>query len=69
MMRKMTAFMIAACMSIALLIPGIAPAEDRRDNNTETILAGMTLREKVSQMMIASFRVWQENRRKRILLS
>ncbi len=60
MMRKMTAFMIAAYMSIALLIPGIAPAEDRRDNNTETILAGMTLREKVSQMMIASFRVWQE---------
>ena len=43
-----------------LLFSGSVFAEDNGADNLETLLSGMTLREKVAQMMIASFRVWQE---------
>ncbi len=35
-------------------------AGDRDGNRLQTMLSAMTLREKVAQMMIASFRLWQE---------
>ena len=35
-------------------------AEETKTGGIETILAGMSLRDKVAQMMIASFRTWQE---------
>ena len=43
-----------------LLLSGSAFAEDNGDDVLEIMLSGMTLREKVAQMMIASFRIWQE---------
>ena len=50
------------CMLMALLMASgtAAFAESAEDGSPEAILSGMTLRDKVAQMMIASFRVWQE---------
>lgn len=42
------------------MLSGFAFAEDNGDDTLEIMLSNMTLREKVAQMMIASFRVWQE---------
>ena len=47
-------------MAMILLISSCASAEDNGDDVLEIMLSNMTLREKVAQMMIASFRVWQE---------
>ena len=50
------------CLTLALAMAfGTAAfAERAQGASPEAILSGMTLRDKVTQMMIASFRVWQE---------
>lgn len=50
------------CLVIALVMVLSAPAfaENAQGDPMEAILSGMSLRDKVAQMMIASFRVWQE---------
>lgn len=53
---KMICLMLALC----LLCPCLAAAEDKGTGDPESILNGMTLRDKVAQMMIPSFRVWKE---------
>ena len=52
--------LLCLIMMIALLLSGSTFAEDNGDDSLEIMLSAMTLREKVAQMMIASFRVWQE---------
>ena len=47
-------------LAIILLVTGCAFAEPERDEELETILSGMTLREKVAQMLLPSFRTWKE---------
>ena len=50
------------CLVLALLVvlSTAAFAQNAQDDALEAILSEMTLRDKVAQMMIASFRVWQE---------
>ena len=50
------------CLVLALLVvlSTAAFAQNAQDDALEAILSRMTLRDKVAQMMIASFRVWQE---------
>ena len=50
------------CLMTALLLAfaTVSFAEKAEADTPEKILSGMTLRDKVAQMMIASFRVWQE---------
>ena len=50
------------CLMTALLLAfaTVSFAEKAETDSPEKILSGMTLRDKVAQMMIASFRVWQE---------
>lgn len=50
------------CLLLAfmLLFSGCATAEDGGDDELEAILSGMTLRDKVCQMMIVSARIWKE---------
>ena len=52
--------LLCLILTFALLFSGSALAEDNGDDVLEIMLSQMTLREKVAQMMIASFRVWQE---------
>ena len=52
--------LLCLLMAAILLISGCAFAQDNGDDTLEIMLSAMTLREKVAQMMIASFRVWQE---------
>ena len=59
MKNAMSPLMVMILMFV-LLFSGSAFAEDSGDDTPESILSSMTLREKVTQMMIASFRVWQE---------
>ena len=59
-MKKMTAFLAAVILAAVLLFPGAGACEDNGDDTLEIMLSAMTLREKAAQMMIASFRVWQE---------
>lgn len=47
-------------LALAMAFGAAALAENAEGDPLETILSGMTLRDKVAQMMIASFRVWQE---------
>ena len=56
MKRKLLCLVLAA----ALLFSFGAFAESRGENTPEKLLSAMTLREKVAQMMIPAFRVWQE---------
>lgn len=51
-----------ACLLLVLLMisAAVSFAENAEDDPLEKILSGMTLRDKVAQMMIASFRVWKE---------
>ena len=51
---------LALTLVAALLAAGLALGEAQTDDDIGTILAGMTLEEKVGQMMIVSFRVWKE---------
>ena len=52
----------AVCLLLALLMlsGSFAVSEAEKNNLPETILSNMTLRDKVAQMMIASFRLWKE---------
>lgn len=59
-MKKLFALLIVPVLTVVLLFSNIAFAEDNGDDTLEILLSTMTLREKVAQMMIASFRVWQE---------
>ena len=52
--------LLCLLMAAILLVSGCAFAQDNGDDTLEIMLSAMTLREKVAQMMIASFRVWQE---------
>ncbi len=52
--------LLCLVLSICLLFSVGAFAEGNGDDTLEIMLSAMTLREKVAQMMIASFRVWQE---------
>ncbi len=51
---------ISLVMAILMMFGTVSFAENMETDPLETILSGMTLRDKVAQMMIASFRVWQE---------
>jgi beta-N-acetylhexosaminidase len=52
--------LLCLILSIALLFSVSAFAEGNGDDTLEIMFSTMTLREKVAQMMIASFRIWQE---------
>ena len=56
MMKKLLCLVLA----LAMVLSAAAFAESAQGDALEAILSGMTLRDKVTQMMIASFRVWQE---------
>ena len=47
-------------LALAMVLSAAAFAENAQGDSPEAILSGMSLRDKVAQMMIASFRVWQE---------
>ena len=52
---------ICLLMAVFMALSGSAAAAENADRvSPETILAAMTLRDKVTQMMIASFRIWKE---------
>ncbi len=55
-MKKILAWM----MALLMIFGTAAFAEKAEGDSPETILSGMSLRDKVAQMMIASFRVWKE---------
>lgn len=59
-MKRIFSVFAALVMTVVMLFSGCALAEENSDDVLETRLSNMTLREKVAQMMIASFRVWQE---------
>ena len=59
-MKRFTAVLVALVLALTLPLSGGAAAEDNGDDLLEIMLSGMTLREKVAQMMIVSFRIWQE---------
>lgn len=52
--------LICIILGCVLLQVGCAAAETEGGKTPEEILAGMTLREKVAQMLLPSFRVWKE---------
>lgn len=56
MMKKILCLILA----LAMVLSAAAFAENAQGDSPEAILSGMSLRDKVAQMMIASFRVWQE---------
>ena len=51
---------LSLLMAFLMLFGTISFAENTETDPLATILSGMTLRDKVAQMMIASFRVWKE---------
>ena len=51
---------ICLVLALILMFTCCASAEDNGDDVVEIMLSRMTLRDKVSQMMIASFRIWKE---------
>ena len=55
-MKKLFSLM----MALLLIIGTTSLAENAENDALEEILSGMTLRDKVAQMMIAAFRVWKE---------
>ena len=59
-MKRVWKLLIALALIVALLVPIAAPGEAAETDDIESILAGMTLEQKVGQMMIVSFRVWKE---------
>ena len=52
--------LFALLQAVTLLFSGFALAESKTDDPLGELLSGMTLRDKVTQMMIASFRIWKE---------
>lgn len=61
-MKGKLACFIAIALMIALLAPAasLGEAEDAYDPEIEAILSGMSLEDKIGQMMVVSFRVWKE---------
>lgn len=59
-MKRIFSVFAALEMTVVMLFSGCAYAEGSSDDELEIMLSNMTMREKVAQMMIASFRVWQE---------
>ena len=59
-MKRMGKLLVALLLAAALLLPAVALGEPEGGADIEAILTGMTLEEKVGQMMIASFRIWKE---------
>ena len=59
-MKRASCRLLALALAALLAIPAMALGEAAHDDEIEAILYGMTLEEKVGQMMIASFRVWKE---------
>ncbi len=59
-MKRRLVFVAAFALVAALLLPAGALGDTPRDPEIEAILSGMTLEEKIGQMMIASFRIWKE---------
>ena len=55
-MKKLLSLM----MALLMIFGTVSFAENVETDPLETILSGMTLRDKAAQMMIASFRVWKE---------
>lgn len=55
-MRKL----LCLIMTLLLAFGTASFADEAETNSLEMILSGMTLRDKVCQMMIASFRIWKE---------
>lgn len=55
-MKKLLSLM----MALLLIIGTTSFAENAENDPLEVILSGMSLRDKVAQMMIAAFRVWKE---------
>ena len=51
---------VSLLLAAMLLFTGFAAAEDNGDDLLEIMLSNMSLRDKVAQMMLASFRVWKE---------
>ena len=51
---------ICLVLALILMFTRCASAEDNGDDVVEIMLSGMSLRDKVAQMMIASFRIWKE---------
>ena len=56
MMKKILCLILALMMALS----AAAFAENAQGDFPEAMLSGMSLRDKVAQMMVASFRVWQE---------
>ena len=52
--------LLSILLVLIMLFPVCAAAENGGNNDPASILSGMTLRDKVTQMMIASFRIWKE---------
>ena len=59
-MKKLICLLMAMGMALLMVAGSVAEAEKAEDDPLEAMLSGMTLREKVAQMMVASFRVWKE---------
>lgn len=59
---RMTTLKKILCLILALAVVfgAMAYAEGAQGDGLEAMLSGMSLRDKVAQMMVASFRVWQE---------
>ena len=52
--------LISLLLVLMVIFGSISVPACAEDDPVESILASMTLRDKVTQMMIASFRIWQE---------
>ena len=52
--------MAALALMATLLLPAVALGEGAGGADIDALIAGMTLEEKVGQMMLVSFRVWKE---------
>ena len=59
-MKNMMRNFIALALIIALLLPADAIGGAAGEDGIESILSGMSLEEKVGQMIFASFRTWKE---------
>ena len=59
-MNRMITLTLMAMLLIAMLLPTAALGETSAGDGIEKILSGMTLEEKVGQMMMPSFRIWKE---------
>ena len=58
-MKKHIALLLSMSL-IAMLLPAAALGEAGGEADIEALLSGMTLEQKVGQMMIVAFRIWKE---------